>query len=298
MLKYIIQKVRTLFRVLLNPGNNLHLLFSNTDKGIKAFSNLSSFLNHKSLKKRKDIIKPHLDSNKFQEFKKNGFYHIKYRDLDKIDRLIISLKKIKLDKSNAKKKFLISNQICSSDKVFKLIRKLILNDNFFVPLVNYFEHVPVLNMMALWHSPNKEYEKGRSQDFHLDCEDTKQIKVFIALDKITLKSGPMNIIMANESERIINYFNRNSLGYVNSKKISDSEIFKHINKSKVKTLVADRGDILMVDTSRCYHYGSRPGTVPRNLLFLQFLSLSSNKIPIKFGQEPYKCVESMLFSYS
>ena len=284
--------------VLLNPGNNLRLLFSNTDKGIKAFSNLSSFFNHKSLKKRKDIIKAQLDSKKFQEFKKTGFYHIKNRDFDKINELIISLKKIKLDKTNSKKKFLISNQIYSSDKIFKLIRTLILNENFFLPLVNYFEHVPVLNMMALWHSPNKKYEKGRSQDFHLDCEDTKQIKVFIALDKITLKSGPMNIITANESERIMNYFNRNTLGYVNSKKISDSEIFKHINKSKVKTLVAEKGDILMVDTCRCYHYGSRPGTVPRNLLFLQFLSLSSNKIPIKFGQEPYKCVESMLFSYS
>ena len=108
----------------------------------------------------------------------------------------------------------------------------------------------------------------------------------------------MNIITANESERIMNYFNRNTLGYVNSKKISDSEIFKHINKSKVKTLVAEKGDILMVDTCRCYHYGSRPGTVPRNLLFLQFLSLSSNKIPIKFTQEPYRCIESMLFCYS
>lgn len=284
--------------VLLSPGNNLRLLFSNTDRGIKAFSNVSSFLNHKSLKKRKDVIKSYLDSEKYQEFKKTGFHHIKYRDLNEIDRLIIALKKIKLDKTNAKKKFLISNQIHSSDKIFKLIKTLILNERFFVPLVNYFEHVPVLKMMALWHSPNKEYEKGRSQDFHLDCEDTKQIKVFIALDKITLKSGPMNIIMANESKRIMYYFNRNFSDYVNSKKISDSEIFKHINKKNVKTLVADKGDILMVDTSRCYHYGSRPGCVPRNLLFLQFLSLSSNKIPIKFGQESHKCMESMLFCYS
>ena len=190
------------------------------------------------------------------------------------------MKKIKLDKTNSKKKFLISNQIYSSDKIFKLIRTLILNENFFLPLVNYFEHVPVLNMMALWHSPNKKYEKGRSQDFHLDCEDTKQIKVFIALDKITLKSGPMNIITANESERIMNYFNRNTLGYVNSKKISDSEIFKHINKSKVKTLVAEKGDILMVDTCRCYHYGSRKGKKPRKLIIFHFTSAYSLYVPI------------------
>ena len=196
-----------------------------------------------------------------------------------------------------KKKFLISNPISTSDQNFELIKNVILNKNFFLPLINYFGHVPVLKMMALWHSPNIEYEKGRSQDFHLDCEDTRQIKVFIALDKITLKSGPMNIIKADESKKIINSFNKKISNYIKSKKLSDSEIFKYINKNKVKVLIAERGDILMVDTSRCYHYGSRPGTIPRNLLFLQFLSLSSNKIPIKLSQESNKCIESMLFCY-
>ena len=107
----------------------------------------------------------------------------------------------------------------------------------------------------------------------------------------------MNIISADESKKIMIFFNRNSSGYVNSKKLSDSQIFKHIDKNKVKTLIADKGDILMVDTSRCYHYGSRPGSIPRNLFFLQFLSLSSNKIPIKFGVESHKGIESMLFCY-
>ena len=43
---------------------------------------------------------------------------------------------------------------------------------------------------------------GRSQNWHIDGEDTKQIKVFIPLEKVDKFSGPLNFIDATNSYNI------------------------------------------------------------------------------------------------
>ena len=117
------------------------------------------------------------------------------------------------------------------------------------------------------------------------------------MDPITSESGPMNLVAADISEKVRASLKVKLPNYLNSNKLNDSDIFDNVRKNDVKTLLAKKGDVLMVDTSRCYHCGSRPGNKPRNLLALQFLSLSSNEIPIRFYKEQFDNIEEMIFNY-
>ena len=65
-------------------------------------------------------------------------------------------------------------------------------------------------------------------------------------------------------------FNKNKvpdkLKYSTGQKVSDEDMYKVTSKKNTVTLLAKKGDVIMLDTSRCYHYGSRPGKKIRKLL--------------------------------
>ena len=46
-------------------------------------------------------------------------------------------------------------------------------------------------------------------------------------------------------------------------------------------MTGPKGSINLIDTSNCYHFGSRPGKKPRYLLMYQFLSSYSYYLPMK-----------------
>ena len=46
-------------------------------------------------------------------------------------------------------------------------------------------------------------------------------------------------------------------------------------------MVGPKGSINLIDTSNCYHFGSRPGKKSRYLLMYQFLSSYSYYLPMK-----------------
>ena len=56
-----------------------------------------------------------------------------------------------------------------------------------------------------------------------------------------------------------------------SSKISDNKLDTQV-LNEVFPLVGSRGTINIVDTSNCYHFGSRPGQSDRLILLFQFMS--------------------------
>ena len=71
------------------------------------------------------------------------------------------------------------------------------------PIVgNYIGSWPVFIKGSFWYSANNENYEGRSQNWHMDAEDKKQIKVLIPIEDISKNHGPMNVIPANISKKI------------------------------------------------------------------------------------------------
>ena len=142
---------------------------------------------------------------------------------------------------------------------------------------NYLGMFPVCSYIGVWHSPNT-YENSLqgSQLMHLDHEGFIQLKVFIPCKPITENSGPLLIVDANESLKL-----QRSLNYkmsASSKRIAD-DAFAH---SKVTPMVAKKGEILMFDSSQCFHAGSRHGTDDRLLIALQYL------LPTSYVSKAYR----------
>jgi len=50
--------------------------------------------------------------------------------------------------------------------------------------------------------------------------------------------------------------------------------------NNVNPLIGKKGTINLVDTSNCYHFGSRPGSNPRYVLMYQLLSSFSYYLPM------------------
>lgn len=132
---------------------------------------------------------------------------------------------------------------------------------------SYLGCLPVLTYANVWYSPvlGEVAEAEGSQRWHLDHEDMKQMKVFIYCSDVDDDAGPMWLVDAATSLGIAR-----DIGYSTtqkSKRVSDQS-FEEIQQVSLTGCV---GDIAFVDTSSCFHLGSRNTKKPRLLIALQYL---------------------------
>ncbi len=231
--------------------------------------------------------------------KDEGYKFIKYSKLfqkvENIDQILkkinIDLKKLDLEKfSNSEEgivKLKSSKDFDYDSPEFKFV-----TSKYLIEIVSkYLNCIPILTSLSLWCSPNNKFIENSSQEYHLDHEDYKQIKGFLYLNEIDLQTGPVNIINASESDHIQNlmdYKMTEANKRVNDKMIQDLKKDIEINE---KIMTGSSGDLLLCDTSSCFHFGSRLGTKPRFILAFQYITpfgfnmdwnwMNSDKLPFK-----------------
>ena len=225
----------------------------------RIYFNISKILNYSEYLNRKKI------SDQFSsQFKKitpaKGYYLGNFKSFKNSNKIIeaINFFRKKHDLTNwkeiekkSKKPFLLKKNI-KPNKELKMIC---------IPLVKiiskYIGCYPVFLKAELWHSPNKINFTGRSQNWHIDGEDTKQIKVFIPLKKIDDFSGPLNFIDAENSFNIYSLLKKDKLIKTRNTKLTDDTVKSLISKEYIKKMTMDFGEYGLIDTCRCYHFGSR-----------------------------------------
>jgi hypothetical protein len=152
----------------------------------------------------------------------------------------------------------------------------------------YLKSLPVLTYLNIWYSPNKPSEKMEgSQLWHLDHESYRQVKVFLYLNDVDAKAGPTRIFTKGYSlreQKKLKY----RLGH-ESKHFSDG-----LDESQSLSLTGKRGDIVILDTSSCFHRGSDGAGSPRYLCTAQYLPIyafSRNKFSslkgLKSSEQPF-----------
>ncbi len=139
------------------------------------------------------------------------------------------------------------------------------------PATLYFGAVPVLSSASLWFTPpNDTVEK--SQLFHRDGEDTRQLKFFFNVREVTDETGPFTLLPADLSAEV-----KRSLGY-NTGRLGDDDVVAAAGgEGALIKVMGPAGSGAAVDTSRCLHYGSRGNTVGRLLIMFQFTSFFAPK---------------------
>ena len=136
-------------------------------------------------------------------------------------------------------------------------------------VVDYLGTVPVLRTLQIFYSGAVDRSPVSSQLLHCDADDVSQLKLFVLCTDVTLANGPLTLLDADTSERV-----RRATRYRYRERLLDGRVAPIVGQRQPIELVGGPGTSCLVDTSRCFHYGSRvaPGAAPRVMAMAQYVS--------------------------
>lgn len=167
--------------------------------------------------------------------------------------------------------------------------KLALDETLIGAISRYLGCVPVLFRVSFMYSryvPGARFES--SQLYHCDWDAVSQVKVFLHISDVDERSGPLVLVDAEESARLrykLRYVYR-SVGSRGTEyggpRLSDEEVEADTDKRFIHSITGGPGTLVLADTSRCLHYGSRlrEGQPPRIILILWYLKPSAFRFPL------------------
>lgn len=139
----------------------------------------------------------------------------------------------------------------------------------------YLDQIPVLSQMFLWRSRPYEALDG-SQLFHKDQVDSQQAKVFVLLRDVGPGDGPLTFVprrLSADASRQLGY-GRAGADY----RVRDDALGAYVSEEDWLIFTGVAGDIAYVDTSSCFHFGSRIKHGERHMLMLQYTRLTRGDV--------------------
>jgi hypothetical protein len=128
--------------------------------------------------------------------------------------------------------------------------KFALQDSLVRISSKYLGTFPILNYVLLTLSEHTKEKLNYSQLWHMDRDSINVIKVFVYLTDVkSTDDGPFTFVDAAGSRGVRNSFFLRHL--------PDGDFFRSAKKSDVKEMTGSRYEVFAVDTTRCYHMGSR-----------------------------------------
>ena len=150
-----------------------------------------------------------------------------------------------------------------------------LNPDVIEPISAYLGVVPIIFKFDVWYSPPATAEDSirNAQLWHMDGDDLRQIKVWLHLNDIERASGPLTALSAAQSKAFAD-----SIGYDTSVeyRITDEKMYAFADESELVRFEGPPGTVDVVDTSRCFHFGSRVDegvpALARRVMMIQYLT--------------------------
>lgn len=154
------------------------------------------------------------------------------------------------------------------------VRDFVLSDVMADTAIRYFGEVPILTELSLYWSPPNE-TMAKSQLYHFDAEDYRQLKVFLNVFEVTPDCGPLTLMPAGVSRRI-----GATSHYAGGRRtrLADEAVSQEAAPGEEIKVTGPPGAGIFVDTSRCLHYGSRGNRRERLVMMIQFMSINAPKI--------------------
>jgi len=220
-----------------------------------------------SLSKYKDNIC--LDENGFADFNIEKFPGGK--------NILNKYTEIYKNTSNNGTRDIVDSKILFDDKdlVEFATREEILN-----PIGKYLGTAPTLHAMSMWRAKPTELSWG-APFFHMDSMDTKNIRLFIYLSDVDEGGGPVAYLPKKLSRKIIR-----KTGYLGGS-FSDKHFFELVSPEQVLVKTGKAGTMFTLDSTSCFHLGSRCLDKERVVLHLSYASFH-NKDDVKHYWQHYK----------
>ncbi len=274
-------------------------------KIIKFFQSVLKLVYFKEHTRRKKIIVDKINNldNKILIDSNKGFKILKFskifndHDIKILNNLIDYYKTIDWDNDksiNRKKDFLLQKELRIDDNLNFIVKAML-------PLITqYIGSLPILAKASFWYSPNEKNVSGRSQSWHMDSEDIRQLKIMIPIEKVNEENGALSLVSAKKSDKIFNKFYKNKICKKRNFKVSDEIFEKEIQSEDKVSINLMEDEIAFIDTCRCYHYGSRKGERARKLIVFHFTSAYSLYTPIfrrKIGNQKNNSITDLVHAF-
>jgi hypothetical protein len=111
------------------------------------------------------------------------------------------------------------------------------------------------------HDPTPTAPPRDSQNWHRDYHTEPTFYVITLIREVTEECGPLYYVSASVSERVTDALRYRSRSC--SYRVTDEQFFSIVDPSEVHRLVGPPGITLFIDSSACFHMGSRNPVVPR-----------------------------------
>lgn len=166
-------------------------------------------------------------------------------------------------------------------------------------VADYFQTIPVLSKtkppgFRLMESNDKYADKNapynESQLFHLDMHCDPLMYILVCVRKVDLNSGPWSFLLESSSVEAVKKLNygRWRVPY----RITDKKMYKYVDPHELIVFTGEPGDVLFIDSNKCFHYGSRDAINPRYLVMCAITTPCRTDPSQLFTQAKYPLKES------
>ena len=154
--------------------------------------------------------------------------------------------------------------------------RLALREDVIAAISQYLGVVPFLTSIQVFHSDTAEGVPTSSQLYHCDGDDVTQVKIFVYCSDVDVPSGPFTLLDAATTREV-----QRRTGYTYRNRLTDDEVRAAIGAPQEHVILGPTGTTLFVDTSRCFHFGSRvaPGAPARLATMIQYQTPYSFMLP-------------------
>lgn len=242
---------------------------------------ISYLLNFKEIKSRNELYLNEISKIKNNKIDKivsklntDGYYFTNLKEFNinfDISKKIKSLDTVPGNKS--KKKFFTNlYEFRKNDD----LSTFAINKYFIKLISKYLKLSPIINNIQLIKSDiinDKQFYS--SMNWHIDNHHDKLIKIMLLPFDLDIQGGPTCFLDKKTSEYII----KKNFYFKSPRYFSDSEIkeIKSNFKKKIKSFTGKKNDILLIDTSKCLHMGSRCNA-ERYQLFVTYTPIQTNDL--------------------
>ncbi len=175
-----------------------------------------------------------------------------------------------------RKKFLQNLIESSTLDIDSPLIRLALRPDLLATVSTYLGVPPLLTAISVFLSESSVPKLRSSQLFHCDGDDVRQVKVFVHCSDVGEASGPLTLVDAATSRRVMS-----ATKYQFRQRLGDEQLHGVVDASCEIPVLGPAGTIVCVDTSRCFHYGSRVAAdaPPRLVVMIQYQTPYSFMLP-------------------
>jgi hypothetical protein len=175
-----------------------------------------------------------------------------------------------------RKRFLQNVLESSSLALDSAIMRFALREDVLSAVSRYLGVVPLLTNISVFHSDTVAEDPTSSQLYHCDGDDVTQIKIFVYCTDVDMPSGPLTLLDAATTSEV-----QRRTGYWYRHRLTDEEVLTAVGTPREHVILGPAGTAVFVDTSRCFHFGSRVarGAPPRLAAMIQYQTPYSFMLP-------------------